>query len=137
MDRVTAIGNLLTSPPATATGNRRASVRQKRRSLREPNTAKDPSGSTKKKLRLDNGNVILTDNGAENITSTDPISTRSNSTDQQTMENPTGKTTKFLSANAFDSLIDFLAKRARPGGRRGGKRSVNQQGNVRKLSNEI
>ena len=85
-------GNLLTSPPATATGNRRASVRQqKRRTLREPHSAKDGSGSAKKKAKLDNGNLILSENGADHTANTDQIPTRSNSTDQQILENITSK----------------------------------------------
>jgi hypothetical protein len=92
IDRISSSTNILTSPPATATGNRRSSVRQqKRRSLREPNNAKDSSGSAKKKTKLDNGNLINTDIGADNITNIDQTSTRSNSTDQQLIENITGK----------------------------------------------
>jgi hypothetical protein len=99
--------NILTSPPGTATGYRRASVRQqKRRTLREPNHPKDSSSSAKKKIKLDNGNILNTDIGADNI---DQTSTRSNSTEQQLMENSSGK-------------------RYRPPGRRGGKKSANQQG---------
>lgn len=88
IDSITPSTNILTSPPATATGSRRASVRQqKRRSLREPNHTKDSSGSAKKKTKLDNGNLINTDIGIDNINSIDQISTRSNSTDQQLTEN--------------------------------------------------
>ncbi|CAF2874955.1 unnamed protein product [Rotaria sp. Silwood2] len=101
--------NILTSPPAPATSNRRASVRQqKRRSLRESNTAKDLSVSTKKKTKLDIGNLINTDIGTDYITNIDQTSTRSNSTEQQLTESTT-------------------TKRCRPPGRRGGKKSVNQQ----------
>jgi hypothetical protein len=92
IDRLTPSTNILTSPPATATGNRRASVRQqKRRSLREPNHTKDSSGSAKKKTKLDNGNIIHTDNGVDNMNTIDQTSTRSNSTDQQSNENMTNK----------------------------------------------
>ena len=77
--------NILASPPAPATSHRRASVRQqKRRSLREPNSSKDLSGSAKKKTKFDNGNILNTDIGADSI---DQISTRSNSTEQQSVEN--------------------------------------------------
>jgi len=92
IERITPSTNILTSPPGSATGNRRASVRQqKRRSLREPNSAKDSSGSAKKKMKLDNGNLINTDNGADNINNIDQTSTRSNSTDQQLTDNLTCK----------------------------------------------
>ncbi|CAF3683799.1 unnamed protein product [Rotaria sp. Silwood1] len=101
--------NILTSPPAPATNNRRASARQqKRRSLREPNNAKDLSVSAKKKTKLEIGNLINSDIGTDYITNIDQISTRSNSTEQQITETTT-------------------IKRCRPPGRRGGKRSVNQQ----------
>ena len=92
IDRLMPSTNLLTSPPATATGNRRASARQqKRRSLREPNNAKDSTGSAKKKVKLDNGSLLQTDNGADNISHFDQTSSRSNSTDQQSAENITSK----------------------------------------------
>jgi hypothetical protein len=128
MDRFTPSTNILTSPPATATGNRRASVRQqKRRSLREPHTTKDSSGSAKKKTKLDNGNSIHTDNGTDNMNNMDQISTRSNSTDQQSNENITSKKIfHFFKTNFF--IDRFLVKRYRPPGRRGGKKSANQQG---------
>ena len=77
------------SPPGTATGYRRASARQqKRRTLREPNNLKDSLTSAKKKIKLDNGNILNTDIGADN---NDQTSTRSNSTEQQLIENATGK----------------------------------------------
>jgi hypothetical protein len=92
IERITPSTNILTSPPASATGNRRASVRQqKRRSLREPNNGKDSSGSAKKKIKLDNGNLINTDIMADNINNIDQTSTRSNSTDQQLTDNLTCK----------------------------------------------
>ncbi|CAF0794084.1 unnamed protein product [Rotaria sordida] len=101
--------NILTSPPAPATSNRRASVRQqKRRSLREPNNVKDSSLSAKKKTKLDIGNIINTDISTDYITNVDQTSTRSNSTEQQFPESTT-------------------TKRCRPPGRRGGKKSINQQ----------
>ncbi|CAF1536460.1 unnamed protein product, partial [Adineta steineri] len=101
--------NILTSPPATATGNRRASVRQqKRRSLREPNNTKDLSTSAKKRTKLDNGTCLNTDLGTDNISNNEQTPTRSNSTEQQLTENTT-------------------TKRYRPSGRRGGKKFVNQQ----------
>ncbi len=64
---------------------------QKRRSLREPNNAKDSSGSAKKKTKLDNGNIINIDIGTDNISNVDQTATRSNSTDQQLTENITSK----------------------------------------------
>jgi hypothetical protein len=92
LDRIAPSLNILTSPPATATGSRRASVRQqKRRSLREPNNTKDSSGSAKKKPKLDNGHIINIDIGPDNLTNIDQTSTRSNSTDQQLTENLTSK----------------------------------------------
>ncbi|CAF3470262.1 unnamed protein product [Rotaria socialis] len=108
IDSILPSTNILPSPPATATGNRRASVRQqKRRSLREPSSTKDSSLSAKKK-KLDNGNIINTDMGTDYMSNIDQTSTRSNSTDQQFTESTTGK-------------------RYRPPVRRGGKRSANQQ----------
>jgi len=107
LERITPSTNILTSPPASATGNRRASVRQqKRRSLREPNHAKDGSMSAKKKPKLDNGNVLNTDIGADNMANIDQTSTRSNSTEQQLTENTTSKRNKFFVSSK--DLFEFL-----------------------------
>lgn len=109
IESITPSTNILTSPPATATGNRRASVRQqKRRTLREPNHTKDSSGSAKKKTKFDNGNINNTDNGIDNITNLDQISTRSNSTDQQLTENVTSKIPPPPKRNSFFMLKWFL-----------------------------
>ena len=84
--------NILSSPPATATGNRRASVRQqKRRSQREPNSSKDSSLSAKKRAKFDSGNLVHTDMGPDAVFTNEQMGTRSNSTDQQSAESTSGK----------------------------------------------
>lgn len=94
IDRFTPSTNILTSSSASLIGNRRASTRQqKRRTLREPNSAKDSLGSAKKKTRIDNGNLLHADIGADNLMNIDQLSNRSNSTDQQINENLTSKAT--------------------------------------------
>ncbi|CAF0962139.1 unnamed protein product [Adineta ricciae] len=107
-DTISPLSNILSSPPLTATGNRRASVRQqKRRTLREPNSTKDTSASAKKRTKLDHGAALSIDLGGDNNSNGDQTPTRSNSTEQQASDNATNK-------------------RHRTAGRRGGKRSANQ-----------
>lgn len=100
--------NILASPPATATGNRRASVRQqKRRTLRDTNNAKDSSVSAKKK-KLDNGNMMNTDITTDYMSNIDQTSARSNSTEQQVAENTTSK--EILIVNFEFCLLDSFSK---------------------------
>lgn len=92
IELIQPLTNILTSSPASATSNRRSSVRQqKRRSLREPSFPKDSSLMTKKRAKFDNANVINTDIGIDNLNNMDQISTRSNSTEQQSTESITSK----------------------------------------------
>ena len=103
--------NILPPPTATTPTNRRAPpMRQsKRRPTKESSVSKDSSVSVKKKTKFDNGNLLQTETSIDSSTNNESSATRSNSTEQQIGENSTGK-------------------RNRPAGRRGGKRSTNQQG---------
>lgn len=128
-DSFASSGNILTSPPMSATGNRRASARQqKRRSLREPNSAKDSSGSAKKKTKFDNGSALNADIGGDSNFNRDSTATRSNSTEQQQSENASGKPNSSSLVPRCHPVIRCVGKRYRPGGRRGGKRFANQPG---------
>jgi len=62
--------------------------------------------SAKKKPKLDNGNVLNTDIGADNMANVDQTSTRSNSTEQQLAENTTSKRNKFFVSS--NDLFEFL-----------------------------
>ena len=97
---IPTLSNILSSPPLTATGNRRASVRQqKRRTLREPNSTKDTSASAKKRTKLDHGAALNIDLSADNNSNGDQTPTRSNSTEQQASDNATSK------ANSCDGNV--------------------------------
>ena len=127
-ESISSMANILSSPPATAIGNRRASVRQqKRRSQREPNSSKDSSLSAKKRTKFDSGNLTHTDMGADAVFATEQMGTRSNSTDQQSTESSSGRL-NFTREILRSLWRRVLGKRYRPAARRGGKKSVNQQG---------
>lgn len=128
--------NILPSPPpiivpATANNRRTPATRQsKRRPLRESAGSKETSVPVKKKTKIDSGNLLQSETSVESSTVSDSTATRSNSTEQQQInENTTSKMRKQSELEMKTFCIEHsLAKRCRPTGRRGGKRSTNQQG---------